>query len=498
MSDVKKLTILHSNDLHGDFLAERIDEKLIGGVSMLSGYVNKVRNEEQNTIYCIAGDMFRGSVIDSEFRGISTIEIMNMLAPDVVTIGNHEIDYGIAHLLFLEKCAKFPIINANLHITTNNARLFKSHYVMEIDGMKILFIGVLTDAVISMAKKEALVGGLVGIGDAAAEVERICNAYNALDIDCTVLLTHIGFEEDKQLAMRLDPSLGVDIIIGGHSHTYLEQPEEVNGILIAQAGTGTDQIGRFDLEVDTDTKRVHSFAWKSIPITDEHCPRDAALEDILNPYKLEAEKKYSRVVTRLKRKLTHPSWYQETELGGFLADILQESLRLDIMLVGSGSIRVTELGPIILFSNLTECLPYDDAAIALWVSGAQLKKMILYTLRDEVWDGSHCEFFQFSEGVQIIYDKESHSLKEFSLFGKSIEDQKIYKIGLQYYFYLNLEEFFSVSQEEVALNGKPRRVATSCREVLDEYLSCHQGLDHQVSGRLKLDSPCTDETQYCM
>ena len=102
MSVVKKLTILHSNDLHGDFLAEKIDEQLIGGVSMLSGYVNKVRNEEKNAIYCIAGDMFRGSVIDSEFRGVSTIEIMNMLAPDVVTVGNHEIDYGIAHLLFLE------------------------------------------------------------------------------------------------------------------------------------------------------------------------------------------------------------------------------------------------------------------------------------------------------------------------------------------------------------------------------------------------------------
>ena len=196
MSELKKLTILHSNDLHGDFLAEEIDAQLIGGVSMLSGYVSKVRREEANTVYCIAGDMFRGSVIDSEFRGISTIEIMNMLAPDVVTIGNHEIDYGIAHLLFLEKCAKFPIINANLHITTNHARLFKSHYVMEVDGMKILFIGILTDTVLSMARKEALVGGYVDVCDAVAEVERICNAYNSLDIDCTVLLTHIGFEED--------------------------------------------------------------------------------------------------------------------------------------------------------------------------------------------------------------------------------------------------------------------------------------------------------------
>ena len=60
---LKKLTLLHSNDLHGDFLAEKVDDKLIGGVSRLSGYVNKVREEEKNVIYSISGDMFRGSLI---------------------------------------------------------------------------------------------------------------------------------------------------------------------------------------------------------------------------------------------------------------------------------------------------------------------------------------------------------------------------------------------------------------------------------------------------
>ena len=86
MKNIKKLTLLHSNDMHGDFHAEEIDEKLVGGVSMLSGYINQVRREEKNVLYAISGDMFRGSIIDSEFRGISTIQIMNILGPDVVTI----------------------------------------------------------------------------------------------------------------------------------------------------------------------------------------------------------------------------------------------------------------------------------------------------------------------------------------------------------------------------------------------------------------------------
>lgn len=82
--NLKKLTLLHFNDLHGDFLAEQVDDKLVGGVSMLSGYINQVRQTEKNVIYAIAGDMFRGSIINSEYKGVSTIEIMNALAPDIV------------------------------------------------------------------------------------------------------------------------------------------------------------------------------------------------------------------------------------------------------------------------------------------------------------------------------------------------------------------------------------------------------------------------------
>ena len=131
MSRYRNLVLLHSNDMHGDFLAEQIDENLVGGVSMLSGYVDKVRKEEPNTLYCIAGDMFRGSVIDSEFKGLSTIEIMNALAPDVVTLGNHETDYGVAHLLFLEKCAEL----------THEKRQGKieAYEFMKVEGMADLF-----------------------------------------------------------------------------------------------------------------------------------------------------------------------------------------------------------------------------------------------------------------------------------------------------------------------------------------------------------------------
>ncbi|MDO4552248.1 MAG: bifunctional UDP-sugar hydrolase/5'-nucleotidase, partial [Bacillota bacterium] len=378
MATEKDLIILHSNDLHGDFLAEEVDENLIGGVSRLSGYINKVRDENENSLYAVAGDMFRGSVIDSEFQGMSTIEIMNLLGPDVVSLGNHEVDYGIAHLIFLERCAKFPIVNANLYIKTTGQRLFNAYKILRVGGMTVMFIGILTESIMDRAKMDQLLGSFVDVAEAAQEVGKICNAHKKVDVDLTVLLTHIGFEEDKQLAALLDPGWGVDIIIGGHSHTLPEEPAKVNGVLIVQAGTGTDQIGRFDIKVDTDTNSVASYSWRTVPIDEDHCPRDTALEAVLKKYKTVTDKKYGRILTHLTRQLTHPERTQETEMGNLFSDILQEELGVDIMFLGSGSVRLEQMGPILEFGELVEVYPYDDAVYHLQVTGAQLRKMFLH------------------------------------------------------------------------------------------------------------------------
>lgn len=486
MKNTKKLTLLHSNDMHGDFLTENVDSALIGGVSLLSGYINKVRNEEENVIYAIAGDMFRGSIIDSEFQGLSTIQIMNMLAPDVVTLGNHEVDYGVAHLLFIEKCADFPIVNANLHVQTNHARLFEPCVVLERDGMKILFIGILTEAVLAQCKTDGLIGTFVDVEDAAEEVGRICNAYNATDIDFTVLLTHIGFEEDKKLAELLDPAWGVDVIIGGHSHTFLEEPAVVNGIPIVQAGTGTDQIGRFDIIVNTDENCIDSFTWKPIPISADTCPRDPSIEEVISTYKSRTDAKYGQIITKFTRELTHPDRYRETELGDLFSDVLKEALGVDIFLLGSGSIRNEKLGPVVTKGDLCECFPYDDAAHMVYATGAQIKHMIKHMLRDEVFVGEHCEFYQLSSGLVVEYDQKSHSFVRFDFEGAPIDEDRLFTVGLQHFHYLNIKDSFDITLDELKKNHNDRVVSTSCTQVIEEALLAGQHQNAKGEGRLIL------------
>jgi len=481
--NIKRLTLLHSNDLHGDFLAENVDEKLIGGVSQLSGYINKVRAEEDNVIYAIAGDMFRGSVIDSEYQGISTIEIMNALAPDIVTVGNHEVDYGFSHLLFIEKCAKFPIINANLHITTNGARLFEPYKVIEIDGMKILFIGIVTEEVLSSAKKEGLIGTIINTEEAAKEIGKICNAHNAIDIDFTVVLTHIGWQEDHHLAELLDPNWGVDVIIGGHSHTFIEKPDIVNNIAIVQAGTGTDGIGRFDIDIDTDENCIHDFKWEFVPINSETCPRDEQLEQIIESYKYKTDQKYGRIVTKFLDVLTHPQRNKETELGNLFADIFKEGLGVDVAFVGSGSIRLEKLGPIVTYGKLTETYPYVSKQYMIKVTADTLRHMLLYMNRDEAW-GGHTEYYQVSKGIEFIYSKSKHDFIKCTYNGEEIKGDRLFSISLPDFHFMNIEQFFNVSLEEIEKNGKARVIATNDFDILNEYFTAHNITDANVEGRM--------------
>lgn len=471
MSNFKKLTILHSNDLHGDFMAKEVDQELIGGVSMLSGYVQKVRQEEQNVLYAISGDMFRGSVIDSEYKGISTIEIMNLLAPDVVTLGNHEVDYGIAHLLFIEKCAQFPIINANMYLTTNQVRLFRSHIILNIDGMKVLFIGILTEDVLSATKSESLIGSLVDVREAAAEVGKICNVYQTEDIDFTVLLTHIGFEADKELAATLNPDWGVDIIIGGHSHTLLEKPEVVAGIPIVQAAYGTSQVGRFDIVVNTDTNSIDSYTWQLVPVDEDHCPRDTALEQVIQKYKKQTDTKYNRIITRFAGRYTHPARNQETMLGKLMADAFKDVLGVDIMFLGSGSIRGEELGPIVQYRDLIQVFPYNDKIYRIFVNGAQLRRMIKHILRDEAFGETHTSFYQFSRGFRVEYNRTSKELISLSLNGYEIRDLDQFSLGLQEFHLQNIKENLAVDLEEVSSPRRPKVISTNSADVLEEYFS---------------------------
>jgi 5'-nucleotidase len=483
--NTKKFTILHSNDMHGDFLAESSGEegKLIGGLALLSGYINKVRSEEENVLYIISGDMVQGSIIDSEYKGISTIEIMNYLAPDVVSLGNHEFDYGLPHLLFLEKMANFPIVNANLYIKQYNKRLMIPYVIINKAGFDILFTGIITEKVMDTISMDRDVGSFITLQEACAEVGKITNAYKNDDIDLTVLLMHIGFDSDKGLAAILKPEWGVDLIIGGHSHTILDKPEKVNDVYIAQAGVGTDQIGRFDIVVDDDTNSIVEYKWQLIPIDDDIAEPDLDLQKYIDSFKDVVDRKYNTVICKFSEKLTHPVREEETSLGNLIADAFAQCANADVMFLGSGSVRVKELGPFVTLGNFISCFPYNDTLTRFTITGEQLKRIFSHFMRPENRSGEG-ECYQVSGGVKAVYDNSLKKLKSLSLKGEPVLDSDTYTICLQGYHYGNSAEYINITHEELTKIEKPRVISTSAQEVLEEFLRNNQNTRSRIEGRL--------------
>lgn len=412
------------------------------------------------------------------------MEIMNYLAPDVVTLGNHELDYGLPHLLFLEKMANFPIVNANLYIKKYHKRLMQPYIVLNVDGFDIMFIGIVTEDVMQSLKTDGQVGTFVGVADAAAEVGRICNAYKDADIDLTVLLTHIGFESDKRLAALLDPAWGVDVIIGGHSHTILEQPAVVNDILIVQAGVGTDQIGRFDLTVDDDTNRIAAWQWRLLPVDSQLAPPDAELEKFIQSYKEVVDRKYNSIICRFAQALTHPRREEETALGNLFADIFAMRSGVDVTFLGSGSLRGATLGPLVTLGDLYQIFAYDDILCRFAISGSQLKRVFAHFMRPDNRRGEgNC--FQVNEGVEVIYNNTDQALVSLRLRGEPVRDDGQYTIALQGYHIKNSDANLGLSNAELTALAGSQVITTSTRDVLEEHLRRYQNVNSAVVGRLQ-------------
>ena len=170
-----------------------------------------------------------------------------------------------------------------------------------------------------------------------------------------------------------------------------------------------------------------------------------------------------------------------------VADALHESLGIDVMLMGSGAIRSYNLGPVVLYSDFTECFPYDEAVYMLPVTGEQLTRMIKRFLREEAFTGEHTEFYQLSQGMHVVWSRSGQCFKELTLDGKPLGAQQIYKIGLCKYHYSSLKPFLDITLEEAEANGRVRVLATSYRDVIEEYFMTHQHLKRELEGRLIIE-----------
>jgi 5'-nucleotidase len=257
----------------------------------------------------------------------------------------------------------------------------------------------------------------------------------------------------------------------------------VNNILISQAGVGTNQIGRYDITVDDDTNSIVDWKWQLVPIEQGIAEPDAQLEAHINSFKSVVDEKYNSIVTKLAIKHTHPAREEETALGNLLADALAEAAEMDVMLLGAGSVRLKELGPVVTLADFISCFPYGDALTRYSVNGATLRRMFEHWMRPENRTGEG-ECYQVSSGVKAVYSDGQHRLTWLSVKGEPVQEDRVYTVGLQGYHSSNCKPYLDVTLDDLGAVRRPKVVSSNLQTVLLDYLRENQNLRKTVEGRL--------------
>ena len=227
--NAQDLTILHFNDTHSHIDPQRSgDYKGRGGVIEQAAYIDSVRCAEgkRNVLLVNAGDFSQGSSYFTELGGNIEIDVLNALKFDVVTLGNHEFDNGLDELARRLKNLKADVVCANYNFDgTPLEGLVEPYTIIRRGGKKIGFIGLLTDI---MEVVDGDIAKVLTYQDPAEVVNRLAG-YLKEDKDCdmVVCLSHLGYGEDKDLAGSVR---NVDLIIGGHSHTLLDDKQIVKDL----------------------------------------------------------------------------------------------------------------------------------------------------------------------------------------------------------------------------------------------------------------------------
>ncbi|MEI7504583.1 MAG: metallophosphoesterase [Paludibacter sp.] len=244
---------MHTNDTHSQVEpTEKSTSKTsdMGGYARRMGVIDSIRSIDQNVILLDAGDFSQGTPYFNFFNGRVEIDAMNKMKYDAATLGNHEFDNGIDTLAVILKTAKFPLISSNYELDkTPLIGMLKPYLILERSGLRIGIIStnVQPKGLIIESNYKGLIykDALKTANETAAflKLKKHC--------DLIICLSHLGVKPDYEMAHN---SSDIDVIIGGHSHTLLENVSEKNkagkSVIIAQMGKSGLYLGKVELEME--------------------------------------------------------------------------------------------------------------------------------------------------------------------------------------------------------------------------------------------------------
>ena len=249
-----KLIILHTNDTHSRIEPLPETDRTFpnkGGVVRRATYIQQVRENNKNVLLFDAGDFLQGTPYFNLFKGEVEVEAMNLMGYDAVTLGNHEFDYGLEVLADVARRAKFPIISTNYDFSDTELKgLIEPYMILNRNGVKIGIIGINIQPMGLVATQNYKGVSYLDPVETANKTAKLLRKRKKCDI--IICLSHLGHVSDLRLA---ELSNNIDLILGGHSHTYIEEPvlrnnTEGKDVMIFQTNGRGVYVGRIDVTLE--------------------------------------------------------------------------------------------------------------------------------------------------------------------------------------------------------------------------------------------------------
>ncbi len=461
-SQPKSITIIHTNDVHAAFVPHEAgwiqsDPKpLVGGYLALSHLIDSLRGVKPVTLLLDGGDVMTGTPI-SEYeyagtKGGALFTMMNVIGYDAWTIGNHDLDISQENLKQLTSIAHFPTLSANLVDSLGSFPFHNKEYIIvERGGLKIGLFGLMSKDLFRLTNTNNLVGLKV--------LPPVSTAQKIIDIldpqtDLIIAITHEGVDEDSTLAAQTH---GLDVIIGGHSHTRLKRPKLIHGVIICQAGSSAENLGQLDLTVDHDS--VTSFDGKLITPWAVPNTGQTELAKLVREFTDKVDAEYGEVVGTLAGDWKR-NGSSESAIGSFVADAIREGTSADLAVTNSSGIRKDmHAGPVKKL-DLFEISPFRNYLSTFPIKGSSLRELLQRHVASLAEGKSPIQF----SGVTCTWKRlEGRGVLQSVLVGREpLDDAKSYTFGTS---------DFVIDQGDKYLGIVPTGVASSRTTIFEALVT---------------------------
>lgn len=373
------ISIIATNDIHGALFSypaprAKVEPRpVIGGMGAVATFVKRTRAVAaalgRPTLLLDAGDIYQGTPEGTLTQGGAMIPVLNALGYDAMTIGNHEFDHGHGNAARLIASMRSPVLGANVVDISSGGIALGLRDDIFFDDLDIGVIGLLTTQMPTLSFK-ANIAGLAFRSETEVLRERIAVLRDS-GARTIIALTHTGVDFDRKVLGEED---GLDVIVGGHSHTPLDSAAiSPRGVIIIQTGGKTAEVARLDIAIRSDGG-VESHAYRLVTMYADAYPPDGTISAIIDSSTAGVAGEMSRVLGEADTAVT-ASYRDESPMGRLATDVLREWAGAEVAVLSGGGIRGSFAAGPIRRRDCFQVFPFGNELAVGEISGKALLKV---------------------------------------------------------------------------------------------------------------------------